>query len=182
MSQHGEEDAMSRLLSVAPVPIKPVQIPSNIYNEINQLFIGYPMTYDGYAMGQITKDQLITFVRRAFSEDLQCRYTFDGKPLAKMKRRDEFLEKWMLGGDTLSQFGSLLFHAAQPMVVLDYNEETQEVIGRLNLIFHAKDRKTGKLRSYAEECRALFRREDTWKISAYIVAVTALKSDSKSKL
>ena len=178
---HDQTDAMDTLLTTPPVPLHRVEIPMNIYHEVNQLILAYPLTYDSYANGLITEEQLRVFCRRAFAKDLHCRYSVRGKVRADMKGQDIFMKRWIFGSD-MDIDCSFVFHNAQPLVVLDYNEERQEVIGRILFTFYGKDKCTGKLLTFSEDCLVTFRREETWKIYAYIVTVDALKSDTKSKL
>ena len=170
-----EEDAMSRLLAMTPVPLKYVPIPSDIYHEVNQRILAYPVAYDAYAMGEITKEQLNQYFDGAFSKDLQCRYISGDTVYADFKTREECLQKWMLG-NAMALDASFLFHVAQPLVVLDYDEDKQEVFGRIKTIFHSKNRVTGKLSSMAEDCRIMFRREDVWRVRAYVVSLNKLES------
>eukprot|EP01083_Nonionella_stella_P311756 1112644_1 len=122
-----QKQSLRVLENIPPAPINKVHLPLDIYYEITQVIVGFPLTYDAWKAGQISKSQMEQYAKQTFSDDFHC--TYKGLITKEFIGYNDFCNNWLFSQEIKFQRVNYLCHVAQPLIILDYNKDKKEVIG-----------------------------------------------------
>lgn len=89
---------------------------------------------------------------------------------------DTYFKEWIFSDKTpISGDRSQLFHFHQPLLMLEYDAQKEEAIGRGKIIFYMRSPTTNTMLQFLEDVMVKFRKEDTWKMCVMVNSISDLR-------